>query len=77
MSSYLDPESIELPENCKYELKSIIIHRGGAFGGHYHAYIQDELKEGDLYLQMPEEFKAEPKLVEKVQYDPKRFMTEE
>lgn len=43
LSEYLDPEAFEAPENCKYELKSIIIHRGGAFGGHYYAYIQDEL----------------------------------
>jgi ubiquitin carboxyl-terminal hydrolase 40 len=39
ISEYLDPESLETPENCHYELKSIIIHRGGAHGGHYHAYI--------------------------------------
>ena len=26
-----------------YELKSIVIHRGGAHGGHYYAYIKDDL----------------------------------
>jgi ubiquitin C-terminal hydrolase len=39
LSEYLDPEALEDPENADYELKSIIIHRGGAYGGHYHAYI--------------------------------------
>ena len=39
VSPFLDPEALENPENCIYELKSVIIHRGGAYGGHYHAYI--------------------------------------
>jgi ubiquitin carboxyl-terminal hydrolase 40 len=26
--------------SSKYELKAIIIHRGGAYGGHYHAYVR-------------------------------------
>lgn len=77
LADYLDAESIEIPENTVYELKSVIIHRGGTYGGHYHAYIQDEMSEGDWYLQMPEEFKKEPRPIEKVQYDPTRFMTEE
>lgn len=68
---------MEDPENAIYELKSIIIHRGGAYGGHYHAFIQDELGEGNWYLQMPEEFKPDPKVIEKVKYDPTKFMTEE
>jgi len=43
-----------------YELKSIIVHRGGAFGGHYHAYIRDDFNIGKWNLQVPEEFEAEP-----------------
>jgi ubiquitin C-terminal hydrolase len=39
VSPFLDPEAVEIPENCQYELKSVIIHRGGAYGGHYHAYV--------------------------------------
>ena len=27
-----------------YELKSIVIHRGGAYGGHYFAYIKEKTK---------------------------------
>lgn len=50
MADYLDPEAFEDPENMVYELKSIIIHRGGAYGGHYHAYIHDELKDGEWDL---------------------------
>lgn len=50
LADYLDPETLEDRENTIYELKSIIIHIGGAYGGHYHAYIQDELKEGNWHL---------------------------
>ena len=60
MAEYLDSEAQEDLESSTYELKSIVIHRGGAYGGHYHAYIQDELKEGEWYLEMPEQFKKEP-----------------
>ncbi|CAE1293695.1 USP40 [Acanthosepion pharaonis] len=27
--------------DCEYELFSVVIHRGGTHGGHYHAYIRD------------------------------------
>jgi ubiquitin carboxyl-terminal hydrolase 40 len=77
LSAHLDPESVELPENCIYELKSVIIHRGGAYGGHYHAYIQDELGEGSWHLEMPAEFKKEPEVVNKKVFNPKDHMTEE
>lgn len=77
MSAHLDPESVEIPENCIYELKSVIIHRGGAYGGHYHAYIQDELGEGVWHLEMPAEFKKEPEVVTKKAFNPKDHMTEE
>ena len=77
LSAHLDPESIEIPENCVYELKSVIIHRGGAYGGHYHAYIQDELSEGSWHLEMPQEFKKEPEVVNKKVFNPKDHMTEE
>jgi uncharacterized UBP type Zn finger protein len=50
LADHLDAESFEDPSNAIYELKSIIIHRGGPYGGHYHAYIQDELGEGDWHL---------------------------
>jgi uncharacterized UBP type Zn finger protein len=44
MADYLDEETIAdngsvSPDSTIYELKSIIIHRGSAHGGHYHAYI--------------------------------------
>jgi len=39
LSGFLDPESVETPDSCEYELKSVIIHRGGAYAGHYHAFI--------------------------------------
>jgi len=65
------------PEYCQYELKAIIIHSGSAYGGHYHAYIHDELKEGNWHLTLPEEFKSEPTVIEKPKYDPTQYMTEE
>ncbi|XP_041056714.1 ubiquitin carboxyl-terminal hydrolase 40 [Carcharodon carcharias] len=35
-------EQDELPDSeYEYELFSVIIHKGGCYGGHYHAYIKD------------------------------------
>lgn len=47
----------------QYELKSIVIHRGGAMGGHYHAYIRDDLVQGNWDVQLPSEFEEEPREV--------------
>ena len=38
----------------------IIIHRGGPYGGHYHAYIRDDLNEGVWNLKMPDKFAEAP-----------------
>ena len=46
LSAFVDPDSVISPEDTKYELKSIVIHRGGPYGGHYHAYIKDDLTLG-------------------------------
>ena len=43
-----------------YELKVIVIHRGGPYGGHYHAYIRDDCKEGNWNLTIPEQWESEP-----------------
>ena len=43
-----------------YELKSIVIHRGGPYGGHYHAFIRDDLGEGNWDLEVPDKFDSEP-----------------
>ena len=79
MGAYIDPSELgNVPEeSCEYELKSVLIHRGGAHGGHYHAYIQDECREGNWHLKMPEEFLPEPKVIEKKTFDPKEHMSEE
>ena len=53
------------PDLTNYELKSIIIHRGGAYGGHYHAYVKDDFKEGTWDLKIPEEFEKAPMETEK------------
>ena len=52
------------PDLCNYELKAIVIHRGGPYGGHYHAYIRDDLNEGNWNLQLPLMFDAAPVDVE-------------
>lgn len=77
MSDYLDPDSLEEPDSTQYELKSIIIHRGGAYGGHYYAYIKDDLKEGNWYLQMPDKFEEAPVTIEKKAFNAEEHMTEE
>src|SRR5690606_38060899 len=77
MADYLDEDTFEDCDSVQYELKSIIIHRGGAYGGHYHAYIKDDLKEGNWYLQMPEKFEEAPITIEKTAFNPKDHMTEE
>ena len=43
-----------------YELKSIVIHKGSPYGGHYYAYIRDDLEDGNWHLKMPETFDAKP-----------------
>jgi ubiquitin carboxyl-terminal hydrolase 40 len=55
----------ESPDN-EYVLKAIIIHRGGAYGGHYHAYIHDELQEGNWDLPALDKFEQEPNMIKKV-----------
>lgn len=57
MRNYVDQDSdcvsskqVQDPEQCIYELKSIVIHRGGPYGGHYHAYIRDDLEDGNWDL---------------------------
>ena len=67
MSKYLDQspetpahEQAKDPDQYTYELKSIVIHSGGPYGGHYYAYIKDDLKEGNWDVQMPEKFHEKP-----------------
>ena len=56
-----------------YDLKAIVIHRGGAYGGHYHAYLRDDLKEGVWNLKLPEKYATEPtKLEDKKDQDKKK-----
>lgn len=54
MTKYLEDAS-KLSENeTKYDLFSVIIHGGSAYGGHYHAYIKDILNEGNHDLNKDE-----------------------
>ena len=52
-----NPDKVD-PEDSQYELKSIIIHRGSAYGGHYYAYIHDDLGQGNWHLQKQENFES-------------------
>ena len=46
MSAYTDSDHVNKlsADELVYELKAIVIHRGGPYGGHYYAYMKDDLK---------------------------------
>ena len=46
MSAYTDSDHANKlsADELVYELKAIVIHRGGPYGGHYYAYMKDDLK---------------------------------
>lgn len=64
-------------DDYMYELKSIIIHRGGAHGGHYLAYIKDDTKEGNWYLERGVEVDNNPNEIKRKKFDPKDHMSEQ
>jgi len=45
MRPYLMHDSDQMKEDLTYELKSIIVHIGSPTGGHYVAYIWDNMNE--------------------------------
>ena len=51
------------PDTVNYELKAIVIHSGGPYGGHYWCYLKDDLKEGNWNLQMPAQFSATAEVI--------------
>ena len=72
MRNYVDQDldaassqQIQDPDLCIYELKSIVIHRGGPYGGHYHAFIRDDLEDGNWDIEVPDQYQAEPTEVKK------------
>ena len=76
MSKYMSEEALKASQENVYELKSIVIHRGGAYGGHYLAYIRDDLGEGNWYLEKHGEYQKEPEVIVQKKFDAKEFMTE-
>lgn len=38
-------EAAQLEDNLIYELKSVIVHMGTPYGGHYEAFIRDNMNE--------------------------------
>ena len=63
--------------DSKYELKSIVIHRGGTYGGHYWAYIKDDFQEGEWHLEKAGGFQKKPTEIKKKKFDATEFMTDE
>ena len=49
------------PDLVNYDLKAIIIHEGGPYGGHYYCFLKDDLREGNWNLQVPERFADKPR----------------
>lgn len=72
MSPYIDEDLSKStqPDELVYELKAIVIHAGGPYGGHYYAYMKDDLKQGLWNRDMPDVFLDQP--VEKTKEDPKK-----
>ncbi|NXG03246.1 UBP40 hydrolase, partial [Sakesphorus luctuosus] len=70
-SCYTFPTHINLRPFCEqtemdeseymYELFSVIIHKGGCYGGHYHVYVRDVDELGNWQLQEEEERLSEDK----------------
>ncbi|XP_069081631.1 ubiquitin carboxyl-terminal hydrolase 40 isoform X1 [Pleurodeles waltl] len=61
-------EQGELDESqLEYELFSVIIHKGGCYGGHYHAYIKDVDLLGDWHCALEKEETKSEESAKKVQ----------
>ena len=55
-------EAAQLEDNLIYELKSVIVHMGTPYGGHYEAFIRDNMNEKPWN---PKPYEAEvPKIFE-------------
>eukprot|EP01132_Coremiostelium_polycephalum_P000645 gene645-798_t len=48
-----DPLKYPKPDESKYELFGVVIHSGGAYGGHYHSFIKDVSNIGVSVPQKP------------------------
>jgi len=62
LACFLDEEAFQTykSEDSKFKLKAIVVHRGGPYGGHYYAYIKDDLSQGNWDLELPQAFQAKP-----------------
>ena len=79
MSKYVAPEIIQhaTEDDLIYELKSIVIHRGGAYGGHYFSYIKDDYGVGNWHVEMPDKYEDVPVEVTKKAYNIQDHMTDQ
>ena len=71
MSKYVSTEVLQSAskDELVYELKSIVIHRGGAYGGHYFAYIKDDLGVGNWHVEKLDKFEDKPVEVTTKEYN--------
>ena len=46
VAAFLQNPPVQDCDELNYELQAVLIHRGSAFGGHYHAYIRDVIGQG-------------------------------
>ncbi|KRW99447.1 hypothetical protein PPERSA_07932 [Pseudocohnilembus persalinus] len=78
IQDFLEDSSMvqENDENMIYELQQVLIHRGNAHGGHYHAYIRDCMEEGE-WSNLIEEFNHELKKKIEEQEKQQKMETEE
>ena len=60
LQNYVDKSQAIQSEDCLYELKAVVIHSGGPYGGHYYAYIKDDLDQGVWDRQIPPSFHQQP-----------------
>jgi len=78
MSKYVSPELIEnsKEDDLIYELKSIINHSGGAGGGHYYAYIKDDLGVGNWHVENPDQYEDKTKCDFPLEFSDTRLVKE-
>ncbi|NXA41779.1 UBP40 hydrolase, partial [Eudromia elegans] len=78
-SCYTFPNQINLRPFCEqaelddseymYELFSVIIHKGGCYGGHYHVYIRDVDELGNWQVQEEDDNMVEDKVLRDTEKD--------
>ena len=79
MSKYVSPELLlnATEDDLIYELKSIVIHRGGCYGGHYYAYIKDDYGVGSWHVELPEQYEDKPSEKTRKGFNQEDYLTDQ